>query len=58
MKSSEEEAQHLRQAVAQRRRTLVLTGQGKLTVFLSKWLPTSIMDKLVLNNFRKEEGEI
>jgi short-subunit dehydrogenase len=58
MMSSEEVAQYLRQAVAQRQRTLVLTGQGKLTVFLNKWLPTGFMDKLVLNNFRKEEGEL
>jgi dehydrogenase/reductase SDR family protein 7B len=56
MMSSEEVARHLREAVAQRRRTLVLTGQGKLTVFLNKWLP-SLTDKLVLANFRKEEGD-
>ena len=58
MMSSEEVAHHLREAVAQRRSTLVLTGQGKLTVFLNKWLPTGLMDKLVLNNFRKEEGDL
>lgn len=56
MMSSEEVARHLREAVAQRRRTLVLTGQGKLTVFLNKWLP-GLTDKLVLANFRKEEGD-
>ena len=56
MMSSEEVARHLRRAVEQRRRTLVLTSQGKLTVFLNKWLP-SLTDKLVLNNFRKEEGD-
>ncbi len=56
MMSSEEVARHLRQAVEQRRRTLVLTGQGKLTVFLNKWLP-GLTDKLVLANFRKEEGD-
>ena len=38
-----------------RRRSLVLTGLGKLTVFLNKWLP-GLTDKLVLNNFRKEEA--
>ena len=54
MMTSEEVARHLRRAVQQRRRTLVLTGQGKLTVFLTKWLPAGVMDKLVLNNFRKE----
>jgi len=56
MMSSEEVARYLREAVAQRRRTLVLTGQGKLTVFLNKWLP-SLTDRLVLANFRKEEGD-
>jgi len=57
MMTSEEVARHLRRAVARRRRTLVLTTQGKLTVFLNKWLPAAVMDKLVLNNFRKEEGD-
>ena len=57
MMTSEEVARHLRRAVEGRRRTLVLTGQGKLTVFLNKWLPPAVMDKLVLNNFRKEEGK-
>ena len=56
MMSSEEVAQHIRRAVEQRRRTLVLTGLGKLTVFLNKWLP-GLSDKLVFNNFRKEEGD-
>ena len=56
MMTSQEVAHHLRKAVEQRRRTLVLTGQGKLTVFLNKWLP-SLTDKLVLANFKKEEGD-
>ncbi|WP_133272237.1 SDR family oxidoreductase [Hymenobacter radiodurans] len=55
MMSSEEVAGHLLRAVQQRRRDLVLTSQGKLTVFLNKWLP-ALTDKLVLNHFRKEEG--
>ena len=57
MMSSETVAAAVLQAVGQRRRTLVLTGQGKLTVFLNKWLP-GLTDKLVLANFRKEEGEL
>jgi dehydrogenase/reductase SDR family protein 7B len=56
MMTSEEVAQHLRRAVEQRKRSLVLTAQGKLTVFLNKWLP-GLTDKLVLANFRKEEGD-
>jgi NAD(P)-dependent dehydrogenase (short-subunit alcohol dehydrogenase family) len=55
MMSSEEVARHLLAAVQKRRRSLVLTGLGKLTVFLNKWLP-GLTDKLVLNNFRKEEA--
>ncbi len=42
-------------AVRHRRRDLVLTGQGKLTVFLNRWLP-ALADKLVYNHFVKEEG--
>lgn len=56
MMSSEEVAQHLVSAVQQRRRDLVLTSQGKLTVFLNKLLP-GLTDKLVLNHFRKEEKD-
>jgi hypothetical protein len=57
MMSSEAVAEELLKAVRQRRRTLVLTGQGKLTVFLNKWLP-GLTDKLVLNHFRKEEKDV
>ncbi|RSK29764.1 SDR family oxidoreductase [Hymenobacter metallilatus] len=56
MMSSEAVAQHLLEAVRQRRRDLVLTRQGKLTVFLNKWLP-GLADTLVLNHFRKEEPD-
>ncbi|GAB3290235.1 SDR family oxidoreductase [Hymenobacter tenuis] len=56
MMSSEEVAQHLLSAIRERRRDLVLTSQGKLTVFLNKLLP-SLADKLVLNHFRKEEPD-
>ncbi|QNH63641.1 SDR family oxidoreductase [Hymenobacter sediminicola] len=56
MMSSEEVAQHILNAVRHRRRDLVLTSQGKLTVFLNKWLP-AITDKLVLSHFRKEEKD-
>lgn len=42
-------------AIAKRKRTLVLTAQGKLTVFLSKIAP-AFLDKMVFNHFRKEPG--
>ncbi len=38
-----------------RRRTLVLTRQGRLTVWLNKWAP-GWMDKLVYQHFRKEKN--
>jgi short-subunit dehydrogenase len=57
MMTSEEVAQYLRRAVEKRQRSFVLTGEGKLVVFLNKWLP-GIMDRMVLNNFRKQEGEL
>lgn len=50
MMSSEAVAEAILRAVRQRRRTLVLTRQGRLTVFLNKWLPT-LTDKLVQRHF-------
>ena len=37
-----------------KKKTLVLTFQGKLTVFLNKWL-NSFMDNLVYNTLKKEK---
>ena len=54
MMSSEAVADEILKAVQQRKRTITLTGQGKLVVFLNKLLP-GLSDKLVLNHFRKEE---
>lgn len=51
--SAEEVADRIFNAVQKRKRTIVLTRQGKLTVFLNKWLPGK-MDRLVFNHFRKE----
>lgn len=51
--SADEVADHIFGAVVRRKRTLVLTRQGKLTVFLNKWLP-AFMDKMVFNHFAKE----
>ncbi len=42
-------------AIVKRKRTLVMTSQGKLTVFMNKWLP-SLTDRLVYNFFKKEPG--
>ncbi len=53
MMTSAECAAHIYQAVVKRKRSLVLTTQGKLTVFLNKWFP-GFMDKMVLNVMKKE----
>lgn len=50
---AEEVANHLLKAIVQRKRTLVLTTQGKMTVFLSKFFP-ALLDKLVYSHFAKE----
>ncbi|MGV3587944.1 MAG: SDR family oxidoreductase [Adhaeribacter sp.] len=54
MMSAEEVAARILKATYQRKRDLVMTSQGKLTVFLNKWLP-SLTDRLVLNHFKKEK---
>ena len=51
--TAEAVAAAITKSVAKRKRTLVLTGQGKLTVLLSKLLP-GVLDGLVFNHFKKE----
>lgn len=53
MMTAEECAAHIYKATLNRRRTLVLTMQGKFVVFLNKWLP-GITDRLVYNTMKKE----
>ncbi len=53
MMTAEECAAHIYRATVKRKRTLVLTLQGKLVVFLNKWLP-AFADKMVYNVMRKE----
>jgi short-subunit dehydrogenase len=55
MMSAEECAQHIYKATVARQRDLVLTRQGKLTVWLNKLLP-GLADKLVYNVMAKEPG--
>ncbi|MFM6976102.1 MAG: SDR family oxidoreductase [Sphingobacteriaceae bacterium] len=57
MMSSEEVADIIVEGVMKRKRTLIMSGQGKLTVFLSKWLP-GLLDKLVYNHFTKEKDPL
>jgi len=54
MMSAEEVASHIYNATLKRKRDLVLTSQGKLTVFLNKFLP-GFMDKMVYNHMAKEK---
>lgn len=54
MMSAEEVAQRMLKAILKRKRSLVLTRQGKLTVFLNKLFP-GWMDKMVYNAMAKEK---
>ncbi len=53
MMAAEECAEHIYRATVKRKRTLILTAQGKLAVWLNKWLP-SVADKMVYNVMAKE----
>ena len=54
MMTSEEVAKIIADGLAKRKRELIMTGQGKLTVFLQKFVP-ALLDKLVYNVFTKEK---
>lgn len=53
MMSAEEVAEHIVRAIAKRKRDLILTLEGKLTVLLNKHFP-KLMDKLVYSHMAKE----
>jgi short-subunit dehydrogenase len=53
MMSAETCARHIYKATVKRRRTLILTTEGKLAVWLNKWWP-SLADRLVYRSFAKE----
>ncbi|MBK6397466.1 MAG: SDR family oxidoreductase [Bacteroidetes bacterium] len=53
MMTSDEVAKHIYNAVVKRKRDLILTGNGKLTVWLNKFFP-AFMDKMVYNHMAKE----
>jgi len=53
MMTAEECARYIYAATVKRRRTLVLTTQGKLTVFMNRWLP-GLADRIVFNFMSKE----
>lgn len=53
MMSSDEVAKHIVKAASGRKRDIILTSQGRMTVFLNKWFP-KFMDKMVYNHMAKE----
>lgn len=54
MMSADECARHIYKATVNRKRTLILTTQGKLAVFFNKWLP-GFADKMVYKVMAKED---
>lgn len=54
MMSAEEVATHIAEAYQAKKKTIVLTFQGKLTVFLNKWL-NGFLDRMVYNTLKKEK---
>ena len=57
MMTSDEVAAIIADGVENHSRTLIMTGQGKLTVFLNKFLP-GLVDKLVYNTIAKEKDSL
>ncbi len=57
MMTTEQVAIIIADGVENRSRTLIMTGQGKLTVLLSKIFP-ALLDKLVYNVFAKEKDAL
>ncbi|MDA9555370.1 SDR family oxidoreductase [Pelobium sp.] len=57
MMTAEEVAIIIVDGVEKRKRQLIMTGQGKLTVFLQKLFP-AWLDQLVYNHFKKEKDPL
>ena len=55
MMTAEECAEHIYNATVARKKVLILTGQGKLTVLLNKFFPVWL-DKLVYKTMAKEDN--
>ncbi len=53
MMSAEECAEHIYKAIVKRKRTLILTSQGRLAIWLNKWWPW-MADRLVFYVMAKE----
>lgn len=57
MMTSDEVAKKIADGVENRSRTLIMTTQGKLTVFLNKLVP-DLLDRLVFNTIAKERDSL
>jgi short-subunit dehydrogenase len=57
MMSAEEVAIRIVNGIVKRKRDVIMTGQGKLTVFLQKLFP-KWLDQLVYNHFKKEKDPL
>jgi len=57
MMTSDEVAKIIADGIEKRKRTLIMTGQGKLVVFLSKFLP-GFLDNMVYKTFAKEKNSL
>jgi len=57
MMTSERVAEIIADGVVKRKRSLVMTGNGKLTVFLDRFVP-AVLDKLIYRHFSKEKGSL
>lgn len=55
MMQPQQVAEKIARAVLKRKRDLILTSEGKITVLLSKFFP-SLLDKIVFNQMAKEPG--
>ncbi|HVW97632.1 MAG TPA: SDR family oxidoreductase [Mucilaginibacter sp.] len=57
MMTSDEAAEIIVHGIEKRKRTLIMTGQGKLTVLIGKFFP-KLLDKLVYNTMAKERDSL
>ncbi|MDH5598467.1 MAG: SDR family oxidoreductase [Cyclobacteriaceae bacterium] len=53
--SAETVAKHIYRATKKRKKFLTLTTEGKLAVFMNKWVP-GLMDRIIFNKMAKEPG--
>jgi len=55
MMTAEKVAMHIANAIEKRKRSVILTSQGKMTVVLNKFFP-AFMDKMTYNHMAKEDN--